>query len=366
MFQILLLITTVVLSAVVIVLAIVLIEAKGVLPGVIERWREAIACRRQVASLRRELEDYYRQLVLAKQSTQPIVEKALQEAHEEICQEIGPANRHQLIHEFDQFLAFLASHGHGVTVERRRALFASIEAAYERARKIADEKAKQAEIRAQMREEERVQREAERAIREAEKEAQRKREALEHAIRLLGDTHSEQIEKLRQELAEAQAKAERTKSLAQQTKVGYVYVISNIGSFGKGVFKVGQTRRSDPMDRVYELSDASVPFSFDVHAMISSQDAPALEAVLHQELASYRVNRVNLRKEFFRVDLETIIRSVEKHHGQVTYRVDPEALEYFESIEIEREQRGELPSLDQVEQTAGPLSVGSAVGSAGP
>ncbi|MFO0905722.1 MAG: GIY-YIG nuclease family protein [Pirellulales bacterium] len=359
-----LLFTTIVLTALCVVLLILLLEVKGTTWGVIERWREAFACRRQVANLRRELEDYYRQLVLARQATQPIVEKALQEAHEEVCREIGPANRHQLIHEFDQLLSFLASHGHGVTVERRRALFAAIESAYERARRIAEEKAKQAEIRAQMREEERVQKEAERAIREAEKEAQRKRQALEEAIRLLGDTHSEQIEKLRQELAEAQAKAERTKSMAQQTKVGYVYVISNIGSFGRGVFKVGLTRRLDPNERIYELSDASVPFSFDVHAMISSQDAPALEAVLHQELATYRVNKVNLRKEFFRVDLETIIQSVEKHHGQVTYRADAEALEYLESLEIEREQRGELPTLDQVEQVAGQPSVGSAVGTA--
>ena len=94
--------------------------------------------------------------------------------------------------------------------------------------------------------------------------------------------------------------------MAQQTKAGHVYVISNIGSFGDNVFKIGMTRRLEPMDRVKELGDASVPFEFDVHAMIYSDNAPELENIMHKEFDSRRVNLVNSRKEFFKVELQEI------------------------------------------------------------
>ena len=112
-----------------------------------------------------------------------------------------------------------------------------------------------------------------------------------------------------------------------------MYVISNIGSFGEDVFKIGMTRRLEPMERVKELSGAAVPFDFDVHAMISCDDAPALEKTLHDHLECYRINRINLRKEFFRVELSRIIDEVERHHGQVDYIADPAALQYLQSLE---------------------------------
>lgn len=340
---------TVILLGICVALVAVLAEVKGLTWGVVDRWREAIASRAALYKIEGQLKTLVAQLASAREGVGPLVERMIQEKHGDVCQEIGPSSHHQLVHGFGEFLAFLETHGHAVTPDRRRALFAEIELAFERARRIAEEKARQAEIKARIREDEKVQREAERAVREAEREASLKREALEEAIRRLGDTHSEQVEKLRRELAEAQAKAERTKSMAQQTKAGYVYVISNIGSFGKGVFKVGQTRRQDPFDRIDELGDASVPFCFDVHALISSPDAPALEWKLHQELEGFRVNKVNLRKEFFRVDLETIIRGVKKHHGTVEYEADAKALEYFETMQIEQERRGELASIEQIE-----------------
>ncbi len=121
--------------------------------------------------------------------------------------------------------------------------------------------------------------------------------------------------------------------MARLTKQGYVYVISNIGSFGKNVFKIGMTRRLEPMERVKELSGAAVPFDFDVHAMISCDDAPALEKTLHDHLESYRTHRVNLRKEFFRVELSKIIDKVDRHHGKVEYIANPMALQYQQSFE---------------------------------
>ena len=120
-------------------------------------------------------------------------------------------------------------------------------------------------------------------------------------------------------------------------KAGYVYVISNIGSFGEGVYKIGMTRRLDPMERVYELGDASVPFMFDVHAMIFSDDAPKLEAALHRAFADRRVNMVNNRREYFRVSLEEIKSVVlENHDKTVEFKEVPDAQQYRETLLMQR------------------------------
>jgi hypothetical protein len=124
----------------------------------------------------------------------------------------------------------------------------------------------------------------------------------------------------------------RAISQAQLTKAGHVYVISNIGSFGAGVFKIGMTRRLDPSERVRELGSASVPFPFDVHAMISADDAPSLESALHQQLHKSRINKANPRKEFFKTDIDAIVKIVKEHHGDVQYVVDAEALQYNQSL----------------------------------
>ncbi|MCH2192322.1 MAG: GIY-YIG nuclease family protein, partial [Gammaproteobacteria bacterium] len=102
--------------------------------------------------------------------------------------------------------------------------------------------------------------------------------------------YQEQLDALKSELAIAHEKMERAKSRAQETKQGHVYIISNIGSFGEDVLKIGMTRRLEPMDRVRELGDASVPFTFDVHALIESDDAPNLESTLHRAFDSKRLN----------------------------------------------------------------------------
>lgn len=123
----------------------------------------------------------------------------------------------------------------------------------------------------------------------------------------------------------------------QNTRAGYVYIISNIGSFGENVFKIGMTRRLEPLDRVKELGDASVPFTFDVHGMIFSEDAPALENALHKAFTERRLNRVNERKEFFRVDLKEIENVVKKNHNKtVEFTKLAEAEEYRKSVQIEK------------------------------
>jgi hypothetical protein len=151
-----------------------------------------------------------------------------------------------------------------------------------------------------LREEEKARREFEQAQKEAEKEEANYQKALDKARKEMeqatGDKHDKllaQIKKLEQELQEAHDRKERALSMAQQTKRGHVYIISNIGSFGEQVYKIGMTRRLEPEDRIKELGDASVPFQFDIHAMIFSEDAPNLENELHKAFANRKVNMLN-------------------------------------------------------------------------
>lgn len=131
----------------------------------------------------------------------------------------------------------------------------------------------------------------------------------------------------------------------QNGKAGYVYVISNLGSFGDNVFKIGMTRRSEPMDRVKELGDASVPFPFDVHSFIFSDNAVELEHTLHVELNERRVNKVNLRKEFFRISLDELEETVYKHQPTAEFNRTMLAEEYTHSLSSDVV-RDELTSFD--------------------
>lgn len=146
------------------------------------------------------------------------------------------------------------------------------------------------------------------------------------------DEMAKRIRELEEALADAHSATERAQAMAERTKSGYVYVISNIGSFGEDVVKIGLTRRLDPDDRVKELGDASVPFSFDTHAMIYSDAAPALEASLHREFQARRINMSNMRKEFFRVSLEEVEEAVERLAPDASFFKDREAQEWQETL----------------------------------
>jgi len=222
--------------------------------------------------------------------------------------------------------------GFDVSQEKEDELVQALRKNFERAVRAEFEREEQARIRAQIREEEKLNREIEKQIQEAEREQAAVEGALQKALQEARDEYSAEVEHLKAKLKEAEEKAQRAKSRAEMTKAGYVYVLSNIGSFGDGVFKVGMTRRLEPMDRVRELGDASVPFPFDVHMMISCDDAPTLENALHREFHKQRLNRVNFRKEFFRVDLESIRKVVEARHGEVDYVADAEALQYRDTL----------------------------------
>lgn len=203
-------------------------------------------------------------------------------------------------------------------------------------------------IREQMREEEKARREYERAQKEAAQEEAMLRKAMEKAQAAMEQASAEQraeyeaqLAELQQKLTEAEEKNQRAISMAQQTKRGNVYVISNIGSFGENVYKVGMTRRLDPMDRVKELGDASVPFPFDVHAIIESDDAPSLETSLHKALALMQVNKVNPRKEFFRVNLSDIHRLVDNMGLTASWTMEAAAAEYRETLVIEENMKND-------------------------
>jgi flagellar biosynthesis GTPase FlhF len=174
------------------------------------------------------------------------------------------------------------------------------------------EKEEQAQIREQMREEQKAEREAEKARQQAEKEEAEYQEMLERAKQEAANGSeadkaalNSKVEELQRRISEIEDK-KRAISQAMLTRTGHVYILSNVGSFGENVYKIGMTRRLDPMDRVNELGDASVPFPFDVHALISTTDAPALESSLHKHFGEKRVNLENERKEFFRVSIEEI------------------------------------------------------------
>jgi len=206
-----------------------------------------------------------------------------------------------------------------------------------------EEREEQRRIREQMREEAKARREYERTIRETAKEEDVIRRAMQRAQEQFDKASDEQRAKYEQQLqdlsgklAEAEERNKRALSMAQQTKRGHVYVISNVGSFGEGVFKIGMTRRLEPLDRVRELGDSSVPFEFDVHAMILSDDAPALERRLHQHFVLLQVNKVNYRKEFFRVGIQHVNEEVTKLGLEAKWTMAAAAREYYESQNIEK------------------------------
>jgi hypothetical protein len=223
---------------------------------------------------------------------------------------------------------------------------------YEYQDKLHQEKEEQRQIQEQIREEEKAQKDIEKALKESDDEEKRYNKALEQAKKEMENAEGEKLEKLKAqmqqlqlELAEAMAKKERALSMAQQTKAGHVYIISNIGSFGENVFKIGMTRRLEPMDRVKELGDASVPFSFDVHGIIYSENAPELENILHKEFDDNKLNLINNRKEFFDVPLVDIEKVVRKYDSTLELTKIAEAREYKESIAIR------LAKLNKIDET---------------
>ena len=206
--------------------------------------------------------------------------------------------------------------------------------AFEYQLKKQEEKEAQKEARAEMREAAKLLKEIEAQRKKIEKEQIHYQSAYSKLIKQLETdpdnpdllSKKKEIEK---ELSEIEKAIKDVDYREANQRAGYVYVISNIGAFGENVFKIGMTRRLDPQDRIDELGDASVPFNFDVHAMIFSDDAPALENALHKAFESKKLNMVNHRREFFNVTLEEIKQVVKENYDKTVEFIDyPDAEQY--------------------------------------
>jgi len=247
----------------------------------------------------------------------------------------------RIIKSYESILKLNSSNAIDINYDYVELKLSELRLTYEYKLKKQEEKEEQAEIRLQMREEVKLERELEKANKEEDKYKKLLAKAKADAEKAKGAEFQklqDSIMLLETELQEAHEKNQRAKSMAEQTKSGHVYVISNIGSFGEDVYKIGMTRRLEPLDRVKELGDASVPFIFDIHAMIFSDDAPLLEKTLHKIFNHKRVNLVNTRKEFFNVSLNEIEKEVHKISPEIEFIKTIEAKDYTESKVIRANQ----------------------------
>ena len=215
--------------------------------------------------------------------------------------------------------------------------------AFEYQQKKQQEKEEQRELRAQQREEAKLKKEIEEKRKKIKKEQTHYQQALKNLLSQIkehGETEDLIAKKaeLETELSNIDKSIKDIDYREANQKAGYVYVISNVGSFGENIYKIGMTRRLEPQDRVDELGDASVPFKFDVHAMIFSDNAPALEASLHRAFEDRKLNMVNTRREFFYVTLDEIKQVVKENFDKTVEFIDfPDAEQYRTSLKM-REQ----------------------------
>lgn len=216
---------------------------------------------------------------------------------------------------------------------------------YEYAMKKQEEKEEQREIREQLKEEAKLQKEIEEARKNINKEQAHYQNALRKLqIQIDSSTEEERNELLTKKeevmkhLEELDVSLKDIDYREANKRAGYVYIISNIGSFGEDVFKIGMTRRLEPLDRVKELGDASVPFNFDLHALIFSDDAPKLENSLHHAFEDRKINMINHRREFFNVSLKEIEEVVKREFDKtVEFKEMPDAEQYRETLMIKKE-----------------------------
>ncbi|MCK9251813.1 MAG: DUF4041 domain-containing protein [Clostridiales bacterium] len=208
---------------------------------------------------------------------------------------------------------------------------------YEYARRKEQEKELERQRREELREQKKLEAEIKRAKEKIQKEQTHFQNAIDELkLKLVTSVDENEktrlllkISELEGKLAEVNKQMEDVDYREKNTRAGYVYVISNLGAFGDNVYKIGVTRRLEPLERIKELGDASVPFKFDVHCLIFSEDAPTLETKLHQTFEKYRLNQVNLRREFFRVPLESIEQVIRDNYNDTfDLRRIPDAEEY--------------------------------------
>ena len=253
------------------------------------------------------------------------------------------ASRAKIQRAFDTVNKLFTVDGVQISSDYLASKFEELSLVYAYMLKENEEREQRKAIREQMVEEEKVRREIERAKQKIEKEESQFTNEVNKLVGYLQKSkddverqlYIDKINDLQEKIKALEADKENVLQREQNTRAGFVYIISNIGAFGEHIYKIGMTRRLEPMDRIAELSSASVPFPFDVHALIFSDDAPGLETILHQHFSNERVNKVNPRKEFFRVNLDKIKKVVLENHNATVKFVDiPDATEYRETLKL--------------------------------
>ena len=249
---------------------------------------------------------------------------------------------------FEQLNKLNTPNGVELSVNYLQLKLDELHVAFEYAAKREEEKERLREEREKEREDKKAQAEIARKRKAVEKERAKQAKHFEQAQSLLKEKMAsvdkndqkykslqEEVNKLKEQLEELDKQSESLDYRENHSTAGYVYIISNIGSFGKNVFKIGVTRRLEPLDRIRELSSASVPFKFDVHALIFSDDAYKLETKFHKYFDKQRVNKVNDRKEFFDITINQIKDALSKYYNRTfDFHEVPEAMEYRKSLEI--------------------------------
>jgi hypothetical protein len=212
-----------------------------------------------------------------------------------------------------------------ITDAYRKTKYEELYLAFEYQQKKQEEKEELKKIREELREQQKLEQEIRQARERIAKEKKHYSIAIKDLesklIQAKNEAEREVIQNKLDEIKKQFADLEKEEKIIdyreQNAKAGYVYIISNIGSFGENVFKIGMTRRLEPMDRIDELGDASVPFCFDVHALIFSDNAPELESKIHEHFCKNKINKVNNRKEFFRADINEIEKVVKENYDKV-------------------------------------------------
>lgn len=228
-----------------------------------------------------------------------------------------------------------------ITDSYKRLKYEELYLAFEYQEKKQDEKEAQKRAREELREQQKLEQE----IRQAREKIAKDKKHFAQAIADLENKLSvsvndadrklllEKLDEVKGQYSELEKEEKVIDYREQNAKAGYVYVISNLGAFGENVFKIGMTRRLEPLERIDELGDASVPFSFDVHALIFSENAPSLEAKIHEHFYKDRINKLNDRKEFFRADINEIEKIVKEHYDKIVDVVkEAPAEQYRESL----------------------------------
>lgn len=251
--------------------------------------------------------------------------------------------RNKIVNSYESLNRIFAVDGIALTKEMLEFKLKELTLIHSYEQKRAEEREIQKAIKEQMLEEERVRKELEKRKQEIEKDQKQFNNEVTKLMKYLHKTendiekqlYADKIRELEERIKTLENEKADVINREQNAKAGFVYIISNIGSFGQDIYKIGMTRRLEPLDRIKELSSASVPFEFDVHAMIFSEDAPALESSLHQHFTDRRVNKVNSRKEFFKISIDEIEEFVDETFDKtVEFTKIPVAQEYYDSLAL--------------------------------